>query len=233
MKILKTVIPVGLWCLLTACGAATTTTTPVASVTLSAPPDGAVIYASALDVAGVYSGTPPNTRLSVLVVDATGQSIARSSIDATADAPWSLEVVHGYTGDAQPMTVQVLAPDGAVLASSTVLFAPLSERPDGAFITLLTPENGRTIGGDAVLVSGTASGIRDNRLTLTLTGDDGSTVATQSVTLAGRYPMDELPWSATLPLGDYTGNAILRATYHDGQREQTESLSVSVTGSAG
>jgi hypothetical protein len=200
------------------------------TVILTAPPEGAVIYASALYIAGTLDEVPEKALL-VRLVKPDGAIIAQSRIDAV-EGEWSTEIIHGYSGEPTPVTVEVVpatAAEAGVLASRSILFGTLSERPEGAFINLITPQDGIEVGGDEVMVMGTASGLEENTLLVELIDSAQTVLDSEAVTLAGRYPIDEIPWSAALMPGEYRGNAVLRVT--GGEIEQR--ITVIVTDNAG
>ena len=216
-------------------GGPTPTPDPLAgTVTLTTPPDGAVIYASALYVAGTLADVPSKTLMVRLRAD--DQVLAQARVDA-AQGEWSVEIVHGYNGMPTPVTVEVVpfdAPEAGVLASSQVMFASLDDRPEGSFVILLSPEDGREIGGDEVLVSGTASGIPGRTFTVSLTDSNSQTLDTKMVTLSGRHEIDEYPWEVALQTQGYVGNAVIRVTAGDDpEAEPLAAISVVMTSAAG
>jgi hypothetical protein len=230
------IICVGLILFINGCaalGGPTPTPDPLAgTVNLTTPPDGAVIYASALYIAGTLADVPSKTLL-VRLRTTEAQTIAEVRVDAV-QGEWSTEIVHGYTGPPTPVVVEVLpfeVQSAEPFASSQILFAALEDRPEGMFVTLLTPEDGREVGGDEILVSGTASGIPERTFTVTLTNSNGQILDTQTVTLSGRYEIDEYPWETTLQTQDYEGNAVINVTTPDG--EQLVAISVIMTSAAG
>ncbi|HEX2622065.1 MAG TPA: hypothetical protein VHL11_18035 [Phototrophicaceae bacterium] len=222
--------------LLCACGVLnpgpTATPDPLdGKVALISPPAGSVIYASALYIAGTLADVPTKALL-VRVVDDNQTVIAQARVDAIS-GDWSTELIHGYSGDPNPVTVQIvpaIAPDAGVLASSQIVFAPLADRPEGTFVTIATPTDGTELGGDSIPVTGTASGIPENAFMVDLLDSSQQILAHQQITLAGRYPVDEIPWSTTLVPGDYIGNAIIRITLPDGMEQ---SIAVVITSTAG
>lgn len=230
-RIMLTLLCVGLLC---ACGVIDPGPTPTpnplsGTVTLTAPPEGAVIYASALYVAGTLTDVPAKNLL-VQLVDEQQAIIAQAAVNASGSS-WSTEIIHGYTGDPAQVTVQVVpaeAPTVGILASTQIVFAPLRERPEGAFVNVLTPEDGVEVGGDEIFVAGTASGIPENSFKVELIGSSGEILASQFILLAGRYPIDEIPWSTTLQPGEYRGNALLKITFPDG----TEQISAVIIGAS-
>lgn len=223
---------------LTGCGVLNPGPTPTpdpltGTVILTAPPEGAVIYASALYVAGTLTDSPANSLL-IRLKEADGSMLAEAST-VVVDGAWSLELVHGYdsTTEPLPVTVEVVpaaAPEAGVFASRGILFAPLAERPEGTFVQIITPEQGTEVGGEELPVSGTASGIEGMRFTVDLVDSRGGILSSQVVELAGRYPLDELPWQVVLNPGETTGNAIIRITLPDGT---TQNIPVILTEAAG
>jgi hypothetical protein len=217
----------------TALSGPTPTPDPLAgTVSLITPPDGAVIYASALYVAGTLADVPSKALL-VRLRTPGDEIIAEARVDAV-QGEWSMEIVHGYTGAPTPAVVEVLpfdVPSAEPFSSAQILFAALEDRPEGMFVTLITPEDGREVGGDEVLVSGTASGIPERTFNVTLTNSSGQILDTQPVTLSGRYEIDEYPWEIPLQTQEYEGNAVLSVTTPDG--EELAAISVIMSSAAG
>jgi hypothetical protein len=224
---------------LSACGGlggASPTADPMAmTVTLNAPPDGAVIYASALYVAGTLADAPDSGSVPLLIRlrKPDGSVIAQARVETTP-GDWSAEMIHDYSGDPTRAVVEVLPAvsgtgEAGVFASSEIVLGKLSERPEGAFITLIAPEDGREIGGDEVQVMGTVSGVSAEALDVTLVDSNAQVLDTQTAVIAGRYPIDEIPWTVSLTPGEYRGNAII--TVSGGSL--SEQITVIVTDSAG
>jgi uncharacterized protein YceK len=212
-------------------GGPTPTPDPIAGeVTLVSPPQGSVIYASTVYVSGSLAGIDRKSLL-VRLMKPDGGVIAQARIEAT-EGEWGAEIIHGYTGEPTPVTVEVvpaIAAEAGVLAQSQILFGVLSERPEGAFINILTPQDGVEVGGDTVQIMGTASGIEGNTLLVELIGDSGEVIESETIVLMSRYAIDETPWTAALTPGEYRGNAVLQVT----GGEVIERLTVLVGESAG
>jgi hypothetical protein len=212
-------------------GGPTPTPDPMAGeVTLLSPSQGSVIYASTVYVSGTLAAVEQKSLL-VRLIKPDGGVIAQARVEANA-GEWRTEIIHGYTGEPTLVTVEVvpaIAAEAGVLAQSDILFGVLSERPEGAFINILTPQDGLEVGGDTVQIMGTASGIEGNTLLVELIGDSGEVIGSETISLTGRYPIDETPWTAALTLGEYRGNAVLQVT----GGEVVERLTVLVGESAG
>lgn len=201
------------------------------TVTLDSPPDGAVIYASALGVSGTLADVAAKPLL-VRLIKPDGGVIAQARVEAQ-QGEWSTEIIHGYTGEPTRVTVEVLpaqAVEAGILASSGIIVASLSERPDGAFINVVLPQDGTEIGGDEVLVMGTASGFPQNQLLVELVDSSGIVLDFETVTLRSRYAIDEIPWELSLTPQAYHGNAVVRVS---AEGEVLDTIAVIVTDAAG
>lgn len=200
-------------------------------VTLTGPPDGAVIYASALRVSGTLADVDEKVLL-VRLSDPDATVISEASVNAEA-GDWAIELVHDYSGEPVEVLVEVLpadAPDAGVMAAASILMAGLEHRPDGAFGDVIFPNQGTAVGGDQIVVTGRASGLPDQTFTVELVASDGTVLDSQTVTLAGPFALDDLPWQVDLSLTDYTGNAVVTVRFSD---ELTETIAVLVTDAAG
>ncbi len=178
------------------------------TVTVSFPPEGAVIYASALHVAGTLADVPEQALL-VRVVDANGGSLSETPLTARGGA-WSLDIIHGYSGEARAVTVEVRAaaePDAGVMASARVTLAALEHRPEGAFVDVISPQDGMELGGDLLEIHGRVSGYETVRVALV--GSDGTVIASGTAENGSPYRIDEIPWRVELPNPGFTGTASL------------------------
>ncbi len=216
------------------------TATPglMGSVDIVYPPDGTTVYAEALSLRGTAQGLAGNT-FTVEVVGVDDEIIARSSVTVT-DGQWAVELPHGYGGE--PMEVSIYAlPSDVDLTSDlrydvgTVVLAGLSYRPEGTFGSITSPAVGDSVGGEYILVTGTASGLFEGTLLLGLYDPDGIEISRTVLTIEDQY-YNLVPWSAELPTNSYTGVAEIRAFYEqasDGKPVIIASIQVTVTQEAG
>jgi len=188
------------------------------AVTLSYPTQGAVIYSPALYVAGSAQGV---NGVRVQLTSADGL-LTETTLRPVSES-WSVELVHGYSGDPLAVTLSVwpLLDDGqGAYAAFDLTLAALEHRPEGAFAYVVTPQAGDSMGGDSIVVSGRASGQTAYAITVTLNDSGGATLDTQSATFETPYPYDELGWQVTLNPRGYVGDAALTIDYGNGQNER-------------
>ncbi len=181
-------------------------------VTIDHPPNSAVIYAEVLFIGGSIAQDTAFT-LQIMTVD--DEIIAETQVNATA-GNWTVELMHGYTGDPTEVVIQAMQ-DDTLLASTAILLTDVSYRPEGVYGSILLPENGSEAGGDMILVSGRASGV--DTLLVEVIGDDDQVIGSQVVILMNPYFIDEVPWEAALNVTGYTGQAVIRVTADDAQND--------------
>lgn len=229
---------------LSACGGGGATTTDDAAqttlsgaVTLNNPPDGTVIYASTLYAAGT-SADLPGSRFLLRLEDAEGASIAETNVMTGDEGAWSVELVHGYTGDPTEATLLALpvpdsatgeAPDGQY-AAVTLLLSGIEHRPEGMYLDIAFPTDGAEAGGDLIQVEGRLSGM-GGALTVELVGSDGAVLDSKTVDIANPYQVDDLPWSAELAPGEFTGSAVINVRLADS--ELADSVPIILSSAAG
>lgn len=187
------------------------------TITLDSPPDGAIIYASALTVAGTAQGINSGGFIAT-VTDAAGEVIARHNAPER-DTNFSFELIHGYNGEPAPVTLTVTAadaPDDPPYVTRMVTLAALDHRPEGIYVDMLTPQMGDEIGGDEIDVRGRVSGLEARAFVVELVGGDGAVIDSVEVVLPQGYLTDDLPWQAAIDPGEATGSAILRVVGRDG-----------------
>lgn len=227
--------------LMTACGADAPAQTPlptepalIGAVKIESPSLGAVIYAEAIYVSGSAQGTD-DFRLQIETAE--GISIFDGIVTAI-QGHWVREVLHSYTDDPTELVIRALATDKRVSLQYdevVVLLAPLEFRPEGIFAIILSPLANMAVGGDALEVSGTASGIPDGRLTLILRNDK-EMLDKQVIVQFNPYVIDERTWSADLLTNGYTGTATIDLSYHDPESDSDvllDSISIIIGSAAG
>ncbi len=198
------------------------------AVTLRYPTQGAIIYSPALYVAGSAQGVD-----GVRVRITSAEGLLTETTLRPVPESWSVELVHGYSGVPLAVTLSVLAlgeDTQDAYATLDLTLAALGHRPEGAFAYVVTPQDGDSMGGDSIMVSGRASGRTTYAITVTLVKPDGTALDTQSVTVETPYPYDELGWEVTLTPHDYVGEALLIVDYGDGQSER---ISITLSTAAG
>jgi hypothetical protein len=187
------------------------------TVTLDSPPDGAIVYSSALTVAGTTQGVN-NGGFVAILTDASGAVIARHNAPER-DSDFSFEMIHGYSGQPTTVTLTVIAadaPDDPPYLTRSVTLAALAHRPEGVYVDVLTPQMGDEIGGDEFDVRGRSSGLEDRAFMVELVGGDGAVIDAVEVVLPPGYVTDDLPWQAVIDPGEATGSAIVRVIGRDG-----------------
>lgn len=208
--------------------------TPEASgVIIAAPQAGTIIYAEMAFISGEVLEAEQTFR--VELVDTEDNVIAETTLTESPGI-WTAELEHGYDGDPTEITIRAVSEDDAVLDSVSVMLSNMDERPDGSFGTIASPSDGDSIGGDSILVEGSASGLFENEFILALFDDAGESVAETFVLLNNPYFVDDVPWQAELIIGDYTGTGEIRAYYIDaesGDEVTLDSVTVEVEPAAG
>lgn len=209
--------------LLTACGGGGRGT-----VTLTSRTAGAVVYSPALYVAGNAQGVD-GLRLQLTGADGL---LTETTLQPVAES-WSVELVHGYSGDPLPVTLSVfpLVDDGqGAYAVISLTLAAFEHRAEGAFAYVVTPQEGDSMGGDSIVVSGRASGQTTYAITVTLADSGGAVLDTQTESFETPYPHDEFGWQVTLNPREYVGDAVLTVDYGGGQ---SESINITLSAAAG
>ncbi len=186
-------------------------------ITLVSPPDGAIIYSSALTISGTAQGINGGGFI-ITVSDATGGLLTQKTA-LERDSAFNYELLHGYSGEPTAVTVRLTAadaPNDPPYATVYVTLASLEHRPEGVYVDISTPGLGDEIGGDVIAVQGRASGLQDPAFSVELVGSDGAVIDSVQITLPPSYIADDLPWSTALSPGATTGSAIIRVMAADG-----------------
>ncbi|GAB4508752.1 MAG: hypothetical protein OHK0046_02160 [Anaerolineae bacterium] len=220
--------------LLAACGGAANETTPdnAPAVDIQTPQNSTIVYAETLFVSGIVQNPPQQFTLQLVGADDT--VLATTDVN-TQQAMWQIEFVHGYTGSPTEATVRALSGE-AIVDSTAILLSELEQRPEGIYGSLLTPINGTEVGGDLIQVTGRASGLPENSLTVDLVAPDGTVITSQNLTLNNPYFVDDVPWSVDLERGTYTGQATIQAytlSPRDGEKLELGQVIVTVIEAAG
>lgn len=179
------------------------------SVEIITPFVGAVIYSELIALSGVATGLPENA-FALTLTGPDGEHLAGATVSA-ASKTWSLELAHTYTGEPIEVTISAQPIDlHGVYTQRTIALAGLSYRPEGMFGSITLPTDGSTIGGEFLLITGTASGVPEYALTIDLIADDGRVVARTYAQTANPYVIDDMPWTAELGINGHFGPATIQ-----------------------
>jgi hypothetical protein len=192
------------------------------------PQDGSVIYSEALTI----SGTATTSNFALKMIGPDEKIIAQTTVQAQED-DWKVELVHSYRGE--PIEVNILAVPTDADSDldydiATILIAPLDSRPEGVFGSITAPSDGDSVGGEVIQISGTASGLPENLLSIALIGSDGAIIDSRDITVYNPYVIDDMPWTAELTTNGYTGVAEIRISSGE---TTLSSINVNVTAEAG
>lgn len=186
---------------------ATQTSAPFsASVMLTHPPDGAILYAESLVVQGVTEGASQRFLVALVTVDDV--TVSAAVVD-TPEGAWSVELPHRYGGEPVEATVRVVPDDETAgeYDRVTVLLADPAARPEGVYGQVDFPPTNlpdpAPVGGEMIPVEGRASGVE--QVQIALLDDAGSTIYSAIVTLVNPYLVDDLPWQIPLLPDGYEG----------------------------
>ncbi|MEQ8671669.1 MAG: hypothetical protein RLP44_25705 [Aggregatilineales bacterium] len=175
----------------------TTEDTPNTMVTITYPANGTVIYAEALTVQGTLQG---DSERPIQIVLANQDNQTTTTISGST---WSVEIPLNYSGEPLQTTLSIRSEDGATTyATSQLIIADLSYRPQGTFGTIIFPEDESTIGGDSIQIEGSASGIVGNFLTIRLIDSEDRVIREQTLIIVNPYFIDEVPWNVAIDLAD-------------------------------
>lgn len=186
-------------------------------IALISPPDGAIIYSSALTISGTAQGV--NSAGFIITVSDANADLLTQKAAPERDSTFSYELLHGYSGEPTAVTVTLTAadaPNDPPYATVHVTLASLEHRPEGVYVDISTPGLGDEIGGDVIAVQGRASGLQNPVFSVELVGSDGAVIDSEQITLPPSYIADDLPWSTALSPGTTTGSAIIRVMAADG-----------------
>lgn len=193
--------------------ASTATPAPMlaGSVQLHNPPQGAVIYAEVMLLQGEATDLPED-QLRLVLTGPEGEIIAGATVQVTAGT-WQTLLIHHYNGEPIEVTLSVYPADPAAATpyiQQPIVLAGLRYRPEGASGSILFPAEGDTVGGQMLLVTGTASGVPEHTLTIDLLNEDGQMLTRTYASTTNPYLIDEMPWRAELATHDHIGPATLR-----------------------
>ncbi|MFW5748657.1 MAG: hypothetical protein ACOCYT_03500 [Chloroflexota bacterium] len=202
-----------------------------ATVRLTHPLAGAIIYAESLIVQGETVGSPQ--RFAVELVDIDGTTLARAAL-STQPGAWSIELPHGFRGDPVEASLRLVPEQPGVTGEYdrvTLLLSTLDQRPEGPILSVGLPSAGDRVGGDTIPVEGRASG--GSTLTLTLTDASDTLLDQQMIILTNPYRVDDLPWTASVSPGAYTGPALLTVQLDDAANAPQTTIPLEIGAAAG
>ena len=200
-----------------------------ATVNITAPPSGSIIYAESIRISGEVLGSPQAFSIRLLTPDE--QVITETDVDAQP-GEWQVELVHGFTGTPTEVEIMATGADGTVLDTSTVLLSDVSNRPEGSIATITLPLDGDTVGGDVIPVQGRASGIEGGLLTLQLVDSADNVIDSETMNLLNPFVIDDVPWQADLERRDATGSATIRLLSAD-EANEFDRVAVTLSEAAG
>jgi len=225
-----------------ACGADSTPTEPLApteppligAVEITSPKLGSVIYAETLFVSGTIQGVDA-FRLRIETM--SGETLFNGDISGI-DGHWNREIVHGYAGEPIEAVIHAKSTDSRVSLQydeRPMLISSVAYREDGILGLILYPTEQQSVGGDSIQIEGTASGIPDSRLSISLRHDEGL-IDKQIIFLDNPYRIDARTWSADLLTNNYQGAAFIDIAYTDPQtnsEQVLDTISIVVGSAAG
>ncbi|GAB5490663.1 MAG: hypothetical protein Phog2KO_08780 [Phototrophicaceae bacterium] len=196
------------------------------SVDIMFPPSGAVIYAEVIYLSGTASDIPAEG-FQIQLIAPDDSIIAEATVPHPETEEWSISIVHNYAGDPSEINIVAKSVDSSNTLSydiESIILATMDNRPDGTFGEITSPDEGTSIGGDSLLVSGHGSGFFENTFSLILETLDGEIIEEIPVTLNNPNFVDDMPWQAEIPRGDFIGNARIRMAYQDMESGDTITL---------
>ena len=207
-----------------------------ASVEITHPETGATIYSETIYIAGKLTSQTQPFQLEIVNIE--DEVITQTTVN-TEPGEWQVEVVHDYIGDPAEIIIRAVPLFETTVNeydSVVVFIADNSHRPDGAFGTIMMPENNTTAGGDSILVRGVASGIFENMLTIELRTADNRILDTRTITMFNPHFIDSIPWETEIATNNHTGLAIIRAvsvSADDGTTITLDEVRLALTQAAG
>lgn len=181
------------------------------SIAITTPAEGAVIYAELITLAGTASDLPENA-FNLVLTGPDGERIAGTTV-RDASPSWHIELMHTYTGEPIEVTISAhpldLTSTGAY-ARRTIALAGHSYRPEGISGGITLPADGSTVGGEFLLITGTASGVPEYALTIDLIAEDGRLVSRTYAQTSNPYLLDDMPWRAELGINGHYGSATIQ-----------------------
>jgi hypothetical protein len=127
------------------------------------------------------------------------------NVNATTLAPLGGNPTRTPFGDIPTSLLTSSSSTQASMVSATPL--PILITGEGA--TISSPIEGATV-GRVLLISGVVRNLPQNAFTLQLVGSDSAVLNTQRITLQNPHNAAEVPWSASMELSRFTGQAQIR-----------------------
>jgi hypothetical protein len=218
--------------------AASTPVPPVLQgrVNILGPVAGWIIYDSLLTVYGTSEGLPAEGFL-LRVLDADEATLLQSAVLPEANGRWQVRLLHGYQGEPSEITLRAEPLDVRVAGdydTETAAISGLAYRPQGRSAALLGLAEGQAIGGEQLLIQGSASGFAPGQLLLRLTTRDGTLISESLIDLPAS-PLDEVIWQAELASGGQPQPVVLRllAREADGSESTLQEIRLQLSLAAG
>ncbi len=122
-------------------------------------------------------------------------------------------------------------PVGAPAANNPLLPTPdaIPTSPTGESAIISSPIQGSVVASGVLQVSGVVIGLARDEFTLVLADAQGRVLNSQLITLQNPNNVDEVPWSAAMTTGPYTGPAEIRIIGQNAQGEDLLLARVSIT----
>jgi hypothetical protein len=184
---------------------------PTGSVEINTPAEGAVIYSEVIALTGTAANLPEDA-FALTLTGPDGELIASAAVRG-ASGSWGIELTHTYNSEPIDVTINAHSLDSSiagVYAQRSIALAGLSYRPEGMFASIDLPANDSIVGGEFLLVTGTASGVPGYALTIDLIADDGRVIARTYASTANPYLIDDMPWTAELATHNHVGPATIQ-----------------------
>lgn len=181
------------------------------SVEIMTPLEGSVIYSELIALSGIASDLPGDSFV-LNLTGPDGEHIAGTTL-RSGSGSWNIELAHTYSGELLEVTISARPLDPTATTTytqRTIALAGLNYRPEGMFGSITLPADNSTVGGEFLLVTGTASGVPGHALTIDLIAEDGRVIARTHAQTANPYRIDDMPWTAELPTNGHIGPATIQ-----------------------
>jgi len=206
------------------------------SVDILGPSAGWIIYDSLLTAYGTSEGLPAEGFL-LRVLDVDGATLLQSAILPAADGRWQARLLHDYQGQPSEITLRAESLNPRLTDdydTETAAISGLAYRPQGRSAALMGLSEGQAIGGEQLLIQGSASGFVEGQLLLRLTTRDDTPISEAVVPLPAS-PLDEVIWQVELPSGGQPQPVVLRllAREADGSTSTLQEIRLQLSQAAG
>ncbi|MCS6836088.1 MAG: hypothetical protein NZ750_08730 [Anaerolineae bacterium] len=205
-------------------------------VDILGPTAGWIVYDALLTVYGTAEDVPPVGFL-LRVLDAEGATLVQTAIVPEADGRWQTRLLHGYHGEPGEITLRAESLDPRIEGdydSEMAAISGLAYRPEGRSAALLGLAEGQVIGGEQLLIQGSASGFEQGQLLLRLETRDGTPMSQVVVPLPASF-LDEVIWQAELVSVRQPQPVVLRllALEDDGSESTLQAIRLQLSVAAG